>query len=124
MQQTFLDIIYKIFYDTAQRDFKDIQLILSEKFNFPSIEFEPQTVVKVPIPRKTPEGTIYCGNFFPDTTEDQTTAWGLFLSTIYKGVHTHSENDIVEIEDLIQHEKTFYFIHFYFFCKYSFLSAL
>ncbi len=83
MQQTFLDIIYKIFYDTAQRDFKDVQLILSEKFNSPSIEFEPQTVVKVPIPRKTPEGTIYCNSFFPDTTEDQITAWSLFLSTIY-----------------------------------------
>ena len=83
MQQTFLDIIYKIFYDTAQRDFKDVQLILSEKFNVPSIEFDPQTVVKVPIPRKTTEGTIYCGVFFPDTIEEQATAWGLFLSTIY-----------------------------------------
>ena len=83
MQQTFLDIIYKIFYDTSQRDFKDVQLILSEKFNFPSIEFEPQIVVKVPIPRKTTEGTIYCNSYFSDSIEDQTVAWSLFLSTIY-----------------------------------------
>lgn len=83
MQQTFLDIIYKIFYDTAQKDFKDVQLILSEKLNSPSIQFTPEIVVKIPIPRKTPEGTIYSGYFFPDTTEEQTTAWGLFLSTVY-----------------------------------------
>jgi hypothetical protein len=83
LQQTFLDIVYKIFYDTSQKDFKDVQLILSEKFNSPSIQFVPQTVVKIPIPRKTPEGTIYSGYFFPDTVEEQTTVWGLFLSTVY-----------------------------------------
>ena len=83
MQQTFLDIIYKIFYDTAQRDFKDVRLLLSEKFSFPSIEFEPKIEVKIPIPKKTNDGVIYSGYFFKDTSQEQTAAWGLFLATVY-----------------------------------------
>jgi len=61
LQQTFLDIIYKIFYDTAQRDFKDVRLLLSEKFSFPSIKFKPKIEVKIPIPKKTGGGIIYSG---------------------------------------------------------------
>ncbi|MDH3610492.1 MAG: VWA domain-containing protein [Nitrosopumilus sp.] len=83
MQQTFLDIIYKIFYDTAQRDFKDVRLLLSEKFSFPSIEFEPKIEVKIPIPKKTNGGVMYSGYFFKDSSQDQTAAWGLFLTTVY-----------------------------------------
>ena len=83
MQQTFLDIIYKIFYDTAQRDFKDVQLLLSEKFTFPSIEFEPKIEVKIPIPKKTSNGIVYSGYFFEDSPEQQIVAWGLFLATVY-----------------------------------------
>ena len=83
MQQTFLDIIYKLFYDTAQRDFKDVRLLLSEKFSFPSIEFEPKIEVKIPIPKKTKEGVIYSGYFFRDSSEEIATVWGLFLATVY-----------------------------------------
>ena len=83
MQQTFLDIIYKIFYDTAQRDFKDVRLLLSEKFSFPSIEFEPKIEIKIPIPKKTNGGVIYSGYFFRDSSEELTSAWGLFLATVY-----------------------------------------
>ena len=82
MQQTFLDIIYKIFYDTAQRDFKDVKLLLSEKFSYPSIKFEPQIEVKIPIPKKTMNGLLYSGYFFEDSTQEQA-AWGFFLATVY-----------------------------------------
>jgi len=83
LQQTFLDIIYKIFYDTAQKDFKDVRLLLSEKNLFPSIEFEPQIVVKIPIPKKIDNGIIYSGCFFGDSPKEITTVWGLFLATVY-----------------------------------------
>ncbi|MFB5614094.1 MAG: hypothetical protein ACE5RI_03255, partial [Candidatus Nitrosomaritimum yanchengensis] len=83
MQQTFLDIIYKIFYDTAQRDFKDIRLILSEKFFYPDIQFEPKVEVKIPIPKKTAFGISYAGFHFKDTPEEMITAWGIFLATVY-----------------------------------------
>ena len=83
MQQTFLDIIYKIFYDTAQRDFKDVRLLLSEKFFFPSIQFEPNIEVKIPIPKKTENGITYSGYFFNDTPHELTTAWSFFLATVY-----------------------------------------
>jgi hypothetical protein len=72
LQQTFLDIIYKIFYDTAQRDFKDVQLLLSEQISFPSIEFEPKVRVKIPIPKKTNNGIVYSGCLFDDSTEELT----------------------------------------------------
>ncbi len=83
MQQTFLDIIYKIFYDTAQRDFKDVRLLLSDKFSFPSIEFEPAVKVKIPIPKKTEYGIIYSGYLFKNTPEGLITAWSFFLATVY-----------------------------------------
>jgi len=83
LQQTFLDIIYKIFYDTAQRDFKDVRLLLSEKYFFPSIEFEPNIEVKIPVPKYTTNGPTYCGYIFEDTVEGLNSAWGLFLSTVY-----------------------------------------
>jgi hypothetical protein len=83
LQQTFLDIIYKIFYETAQRDFKDVRLILSEKILFPSIKYKPKIEVKIPIPKKTDDGIIYSGYFFKDSPQDLTAAWGLFLATVY-----------------------------------------
>lgn len=83
MQQTFLDIIYKIFYDTAQRDFKDVRLLLSEKYFFPSIEFEPNIEVKIPIPKSTENGISYCGYIFDNSSEGLNSVWGLFLATVY-----------------------------------------
>ena len=83
MQQTFLDIIYKIFYDTAQRDIKDVRLLLSEKFSFPSIEFEPKIEVKIPIPKKTDSGIAYSGYYFNNSPQEQMAVWGLFLATVY-----------------------------------------
>ena len=83
MQQTFLDLIYKIFYDTAQRDFKDARLLLSDKFSFPSIAFEPKIEVKIPIPKKTKGGIMYSGYFSKDSSEEMTAVWGLFLATVY-----------------------------------------
>ena len=83
MQQTFLDIIYKIFYDTAQRDFKDVRLVLSEKFFYPDIQFEPRVEVRIPIPKKTDFGISYAGFQFDDSQEDMITAWGIFLATVY-----------------------------------------
>jgi hypothetical protein len=83
LQQTFLDIIYKIFYDTAQRDFKDVRLLLSEKYFFPSIQFEPTIEVKIPIPKKTANGIVYSGYFFKDTPQELTTVWSFFLATVY-----------------------------------------
>ncbi len=83
MQQTFLDIIYKIFYETSQRDFKDVRLLLSEKFSFPSIKFEPKIEVKIPIPKKIDNGVVYSGYFFKDSPQELTAAWGLFLATVY-----------------------------------------
>ena len=83
MQQTFLDIVYKIFYDTAQRDFKDVRLMLSENFSYPSIEFEPKIEVKIPIPRKTSYGITYSGHMFGNSQQEMVTAWGFFLSTVY-----------------------------------------
>ena len=78
MQQTFLDIIYKIFYDTAQRDFKDVRLLLSEKFFFPSIQFEPKIEVRIPIPKKTDNGIMYSGYLFKDSEPE------LLLANIIK----------------------------------------
>ncbi|MFQ5440929.1 MAG: hypothetical protein ACE5DL_05645, partial [Nitrosopumilaceae archaeon] len=83
MQQTFLDIVYKIFYETAQRDFKDIRLLLSEKFSVPSIKFEPNIEVKIPIPKKTEYGIVYSGYLFKDSQEEMITAWSIFLATVY-----------------------------------------
>lgn len=83
MQQTFLDIIYKIFYDTAKRDFKDVRLLLSEKYFFPSIEYEPNIEVKIPLPKSNDNGMVYCGYFFGDSAEELNSAWGLFLASVY-----------------------------------------
>ncbi len=78
MQQTFLDLVYKIFYETSQRDFKDVRLLLSEKFSFPSIEFEPKVEVKIPIPKKQNNGLVYSGYFFKDSPQDIAVAWSFF----------------------------------------------
>jgi len=83
LQQTFLDIIYKNFYETAQSDFKDVRLLLSEKFFFPSIQFEPTIEVKIPIPKYSENGITYSGVFFNNTPHDLTTAWSFFLATVY-----------------------------------------
>ena len=83
MQQTFLDLIYKIFYDTAQRDFKDVRLLLSEKYFFPSIDYEPNIEVKIPIPKSTENGIVYCGNLFNDSYEGLNSVWSIFLATVY-----------------------------------------
>ncbi len=83
MQQTFLDIVYKIFYETAQRDFKDVRLLLSEKFFSPSIKFEPTIEVKIPIPRRTKHGFSYSGYLFKNTPRDLISVWSFFLATVY-----------------------------------------
>ena len=83
MQQTFLDLIYKIFYDTAKRDFKDVRLLLSEKYFFPSIEYEPNIEVKIPLPKGNDNGMVYCGYLFGDSAEELNSAWGLFLASVY-----------------------------------------
>jgi hypothetical protein len=83
LQQTFLDIIYKIFYETAQRDFKDVRLLLSEKFFFPSIQFEPQIEVKIPVPKKTDIGIIYSGYLFKNSPQELLMVWSFFLATVY-----------------------------------------
>ena len=83
MQQTFLDIIYKIFYETARRDFKDVRLLLSERFSSPSITFEPNVEVKIPIPKKTEYGIVYSGYLFKYSPEEMVTAWSFFLATVY-----------------------------------------
>jgi len=83
LQQTFLDIVYKIFYETAQRDFKDVRLLLSEKYFFPSIIYEPNIEVKIPIPKNTENGIVYCGNLFSDSAEGLNSVWSFFLSTVY-----------------------------------------
>jgi len=83
LQQTFLDLIYKIFYDTAKRDFKDVRLLLSEKYFFPSIEYEPNIEVKIPLPKGNDNGMVYCGYFFGDSVEELNSAWGLFLASVY-----------------------------------------
>ena len=83
MQQTFLDIVYKIFYETAQRDFKDVRLLLSEKYFFTSIKFEPNIEVKIPIPKSTSNGIVFCGNLFNDSSEGLHAVWSMFLATLY-----------------------------------------
>ena len=83
MQQTFLDIIYKIFYETAQRNFKDVRLLLSEKFHSPSIQFQPSVEVKIPIPKKTKNGITYSGYFFKDSPQELINVWSFFLATVY-----------------------------------------
>jgi hypothetical protein len=83
LQQTFLDIIYKIFYETAQRDFKDVRLLLSEKFYVPSIQFQPTIEIKIPIPKITKNGILYSGFFYKDSPQELINVWSFFLATVY-----------------------------------------
>jgi len=83
LEQTFLDIIYKIFYDTSQKNKKEVKLLISEKFSRPTITFEPNLEVKIPLPKKIDNGLIYSGQFFEDTKKSHQTVWSLFLSTVY-----------------------------------------
>ena len=83
MKQTFLDIVYKTFYDTSQKHEREVKLLLSRKFYYPSIQYSPELIVKIPLPRKIDDFLIYSGYRFSNSPEQHKQMWGFFLGTIY-----------------------------------------
>jgi len=83
LKQTFLDIVYKTFYDTAQKNQTEVKLLLSRKFQYPTIRFKPELTVKIPLPRALNDKIVYSGYVFDNNKEDQMQLWAYFLTTVY-----------------------------------------
>ncbi len=83
MKKTIFDISYDIFYETAQCSDSDLHFNLSDKMEYPKIEYTPKCRITVPKPNEI-GGTYYLeGNIFENYVDSQETIWSLFLATIY-----------------------------------------
>ena len=88
MKKTIFDLSYEIFYETAQSSDNDLHFNLSDKMEYPKIEYTPKYRITVPKPNEI-GGTYYLeGNVFENYADSQETIWSLYLATLYHlGAH-------------------------------------
>ncbi len=93
MKDTLNDISRQIFYDVAKKDEQDVDLILSNKKDFPYFITKPHLMAVVPIPRLVEEKFYFQGFIFDQYEKQSLELWSLYLASIYHmGAHVATSN--------------------------------
>ena len=93
MRDSFNDVTRQIFYDVAQKDQTDVDVILSNKKDFPYFVSAPHYAAIIPIPRLINERFFLQGFTFDDYEKQSETLWSLYLASVYHlGAHVAISN--------------------------------
>ncbi|HET6517912.1 MAG TPA: vWA domain-containing protein [Nitrosopumilaceae archaeon] len=93
MKDTFNDITRQIFYDVAQKDQRDVDIVLSNKKDFPYFINKERMVAVIPIPRLINERFFLQGFTFNDYENQQEVLWSQYLASVYHlGAHIAISN--------------------------------
>ncbi len=93
MRDSFNDITRHIFYDVAQKDEQDIDIVLSNKKDFPYFITKERIVAILTIPRLINEKFFLHGFTFDDYEHQSGGLWSLYLASIYHlGAHVAISN--------------------------------
>ena len=93
MKDTFNDISRQIFYDVSQKDEQDVDLVLSNKKDFPYFVTKPRLIAVLPIPRLIEEKFYLQGFIFDDYEKQKLGLWSFYLASIYHmGAHIAISN--------------------------------
>ncbi len=93
MRDSFNDITRQIFYDVAQKDEQDVDVVLSNKKDFPYFVMRERIAAIIPIPRLINEKFFLHGFTFDDYKRQSDGLWSLYLASIYHlGAHVAISN--------------------------------
>ena len=93
MRDTFNDVTRQIFYDVAQKDQQDIDIVLSNKKDFPYFITKERTVAVIPIPRLINERFYLQGFTFNNYENQKEGLWSMYLTSVYHlGAHIAVSN--------------------------------
>jgi hypothetical protein len=93
LKDTFNDVTRQIFYDVAQKDQQDVDIVLSNKKDFPYFITKEQIIAVIPIPRLINERFYLQGFTFNDYEHQKEGLWSLYLASVYHlGAHVAISN--------------------------------
>jgi len=93
LKDTFNDISRQIFYDVAQKDEQDVDIVLSNKKDFPYFVSKSRLIAILPIPRLVEEKFYLQGFIFDDYEKQKLGLWSFYLASIYHmGAHVAISN--------------------------------
>ena len=93
MKDSFNDITRHIFYDVAQKDEQDVDIVLSNKKDFPYFVTRERIVAILTIPRLINERFFLHGFAFNDYEHQKEGLWSLYLASVYHlGAHVAISN--------------------------------
>ncbi len=98
MKDTVFDIACHIFKEVAQKKDDDLDFSISDKIEFPKIQYVPRVMVTVPQPMEFGGKYFFEGNVYDDYDNFHDSIWGLFLASIY---HTGSH---VKVSDYTKYQ--------------------
>jgi len=83
LRESFNDVTRQIFYDVAQKDQTDVDIVLSNKKDFPYFVTKHRIAAILPIPRLINERFFLQGFTFDDYERQSEALWSLYLATVY-----------------------------------------
>ena len=93
MKDSFNDVTRHIFYDVAQKDERDVDVVLSNKKDFPYFVTNERIAAILPIPRLINERFFLQGFTFDDYEHQSEGLWSLYLASVYHlGAHVAISN--------------------------------
>jgi len=93
LKDTFNDVTRQIFYDVAQKDQQDADVVLSNKKDFPYFVTKQRIAAVIPIPRLINERFFLQGFSFDDYENQSEALWSQYLASVYHlGAHLAISN--------------------------------
>jgi len=93
LKDSFNDVTRHIFYDVAQKDEQDVDIVLSNKKDFPYFVTRERIAAILPIPRLINERFFLQGFTFNDYEHQSEGLWSLYLASVYHlGAHVAISN--------------------------------
>jgi len=90
MKETVFDISYNIFHEVSQKKEGDVDFNLSNKVEYPKIDFIPRISVTIPQPIDFSGKYFFEGNIFDSYDDYHSSIWCLYLASIYHtGAHAN-----------------------------------
>ena len=90
MKETVFDISYNIFYEVSQKKEEDIDFNLSNKLEYPKIDFIPRVSITMPQPIEFSGKYFFEGIIFDSYDDYHKSIWSLYLASIYHiGAHAN-----------------------------------
>jgi len=83
MEETFLDYMSHIFYETSKKNPEDEIFLVSTKTQYPSLSITSTPQAIIPLPRMQNGKYLFEGRMFENTENGRRNLWSLFLASVY-----------------------------------------